>query len=186
MRSLPAAADDGSILLAAAAEQGTFNVGAAHAVATRVTDPASRRRYPQAGLHDSAGHFRGNLRKSVSRCPPRGSDRRRAAGGQGREARTGSPDHRGDRDQGYSGSPANPPGDPVRLEPGRADHRLAGDRHLEGSRPPGQQRRQSRARDGHDPDRRPVRAASRAPEARACRPGYDSPACCWQACWWRC
>ena len=37
--SLPAAAQDGSIPLAAGAEQGTFNVGAARAVATRVTDP---------------------------------------------------------------------------------------------------------------------------------------------------
>ena len=37
--TLTAAAEDVSILLAAAAEQGTFNVGAAHAVATRVASP---------------------------------------------------------------------------------------------------------------------------------------------------
>ena len=37
--TLSAAAEDVSILLAAAAEQGTFNVGAAHAVATRVASP---------------------------------------------------------------------------------------------------------------------------------------------------
>ena len=37
--TLSAAAEDVSILLAAAAEQGTLNVGAAHAVATRVASP---------------------------------------------------------------------------------------------------------------------------------------------------
>ena len=162
--TLSAAAEDVSILLAAAAEQGTFNVGAAHAVATRVASPDAGIDYLKLDYMIPPGTAAGIYEKGISRCPPRGSDRRRAAGCQGRRARPGPADHRGDRDQGHIGLQRIPLEIRVRLDPGRADHRLAGDRDREGSCPPGQQYQRSRARVWNDPDRRPVRSASRASE----------------------
>ena len=158
------AADETSIGLAEAAEQGMFNVGTA--MRSSLACPIRHGlRGLEADVHDPQGHDRGRLRQGV---PPRtasGSHRPRASGGQG-DPGAGPAGHGRDRDQGLGGPSADRPGAPARLASVRADHRLAGHRNGEGSRRPGQRHQRSRARHRHALDRCPVRAALSSPSAQ--------------------
>ncbi len=109
----PAVADDGSILLTSAAQQGTFNVGAANAAVTRATDPEAGDDILKLNYMIPPGTTAGIYAKAFPADLSAKPDRRRAAGDQGGRAQSSPPAYRGDRDQGRGGPAANPPGHSV-------------------------------------------------------------------------
>ena len=146
-----------------AAEQGTFNVGAAHAAVARVPDPAAGGEVLKLTYTIPTGTTAGVYAKGFPPELRRRARRPRARGRQGRRPRTRAgrspPRSRSRARRASSGSPWSSSPTGIRS----SSHRLAGHRGAEGSRPPGQRHRRSRARRGDDPDRRPVRAALSAP-----------------------
>ena len=175
------AADEASIGLAEAAEQGTFNVGTAHAVVARVSDPAAGGevlkltytipRGTTAGVY--AKGFPAELRADRIDLVRVGV--KRATPEQGRQV-TAAIEIKGSAGIQRIALELQPDWHPV-----RADHRLAGHRNGEGSRRPGQRHQRSRARHRHAPDRCPVRATLSSPPAQHVIGGADSAASSWPA-----
>ena len=159
-------AADGPIRLSEAAEQGTFNVGAARASVTREADPRGGGDLLKLDFTIPPGAAAGLYAKSFP-GPMDGEHVdlvRMALKAQGTEpvrqvaAAT--------RDQGGRGHPEDPPADSARRDSGRGDARLARDRRPQGSRALREPHGRGRPRDRDDPDRRPLRATLPRPQAR--------------------